>query len=113
MSNYDHIIVGSGINSLVCAVLLLGTLAVVLCMAVEMFNALALAKTGTEALDLAGLLAAASEHPFGSGFWITAMLFSTLIPTMFRLGIAVTSVFMVRSRSISTSSWPTRPSRSR
>jgi len=89
----------------VCAVLLLGTLAVVLCTAVEALNALALAKTGAEVMDLTGLLAEAAAQPFGSGFWITAMLFSTLIPTMFHLGIAVTSVFMVRSRSKDREKW--------
>ena len=77
----------------------------VLCTAVEALNALALAKTGAEVLDLTGLLAEAAAQPFGTGFWITAMLFSTLIPTMFHLGIAVTSVFMVRSRSKDREKW--------
>ena len=89
----------------VCAVVLLGALAVVLCTAVEALNALALAKTGAEVLDLGGLLRGAAAQPFGSGFWITAMLFSTLIPTMFHLGIAVTSAFMVRSRSKDREKW--------
>jgi hypothetical protein len=76
-----------------------------LCLAVEGINQLALAKTGAVALDLEGMLSQAAAEPFGAGFWITAMLFSTLVPTMLHLLFAVGSVVALHSKSEERNKW--------
>ncbi len=100
---YTAILLAFG--DLACAVALLGGLAVVLCTTVEALNALALARTGAEVLDLNGLLTRAAAEPFGRGFWITAMLFSTLIPTVLHFGIAVASALTAKSHSRKRTEW--------
>lgn len=46
--------------------------------------------------DVAGEIATAAAHPFGQGFWFTAMLFSTLIPTVLHFVMLAASPVMLR-----------------
>ncbi|MEM6785616.1 MAG: hypothetical protein AAF624_17990 [Bacteroidota bacterium] len=54
-----------------------------------LLNRLAQARVGRDAVDLDGLLRMVEAAPFGAGFWLTAMLLSTLLPTALHIGFAL------------------------
>ena len=93
------------IIDLVCAVVLLAGLVFVLALTIEGLNLLAINKVGSEVFSLTEQIQSMRQDPFGSGLWITVMLFSTLIPTFTHFCIASISFVLVKTRLASRQKW--------
>ena len=81
-----HAMVDAGV-----AVLLLATLAFALAFGVESYNQFAEARTGNQVYDLATFVRDAAAKPWTEGFWMTAMLISTLVPTFLHFALLLAS----------------------
>ncbi|MEL7169799.1 MAG: hypothetical protein AAGN64_10680, partial [Bacteroidota bacterium] len=70
------------------AIVLLGVLIWVLVGSLAIGNRLARIQVGHDLVDISRLLDLVESDPLGGGFWVTVMLFSTLIPTVLHLAVA-------------------------
>jgi len=75
----------------VFALLFLATLAFALAFGIESYNQYGLWRSGDPVYDLRTLVGGAAANPWTEGFWLTAMLLSTLAPTFLHFALLLAS----------------------
>lgn len=84
-------VLGHGLLDLAAAVALMLSMAFVLALGFEVYNELAIRQRGQPVFALGPFIDAAAADPLLTGFWLTAMLGTTLVPTFLHVGILIAS----------------------
>ncbi len=84
-------IISHGLADLLFALLFLATLALALAFGMESYNQYAVWRSGETVYDLRVFVGEAAEKPWTEGFWLTAMLLSTLVPTFLHFALLLAS----------------------
>ena len=94
-------VVAHGALDLILAVALLAAMAFFLAFGFEAYNRIAIAQRGEDlpVFALGPFLAAAADHPWTDGLWLTVMLISTLVPTALHVVALLASPIARRASS--------------